>query len=68
MTQTIKEIKEQLALVYTFRRIRSTFSTSRFPKRCTKALDSRKKQLIKQQTLEENYKKMTQYENNIFKS
>lgn len=65
MTQTIKEIKEQLALVYTLEELEAHSAHQDSRKGVQKALDSRKKQLIKQQTLEENYKKMTQYENNI---
>ena len=65
MTSTIKEIRDQLALVQSIEELEAHVANEDTRKGVQKAIESRKKYLIKQQELENNYISMNHYENEI---
>ena len=65
MTSTIKEIRDQLALVQSKEELEAHVANEDTRKGVQKAIESRKKYLIKQQELENNYISMNHYENEI---
>lgn len=65
MTSTIKEIRDQLALIQSIEELEAHVANEDTRKGVQKAIESRKKYLIKQQELENNYISMNHYENEI---
>lgn len=65
MTSTIKEIRDQLALIQSIEELEAHVANEDTRKGVQKAIESRKKQLFKQQELENNYIIMNHYENEI---
>lgn len=65
MTSTIKEIRDQLALIQSIEELEAHVANKDTRKGVQKAIESRKKYLIKQQELENNYISMNHYENEI---
>ncbi|KDE96042.1 ribonuclease HII [Staphylococcus sp. TE8] len=65
MTLTIKEIRDQLALIQSIEELEAHVANEDTRKGVQKAIESRKKYLIKQQELENNYISMNHYENEI---
>lgn len=65
MTSTIKEIRDQLALIQSIEELEAHVANEDTRKGVQKAIESRKKYLIKQQELENNYIRMNHYENEI---
>ncbi len=67
MTKTIKEIKEEIALIQTLSELEEHVANQDHRKGVIKAIESCRKQLLKEQALEDKYLSMNQYENDIFK-
>ncbi|WP_145387642.1 ribonuclease HII [Staphylococcus capitis] len=65
MTSTIKEIRDQLVLIQSIEELEAHVANEDTRKGVQKAIESRKKYLIKQQELENNYISMNHYENEI---
>ena len=65
MTSTIKEIRDQLALIQSIEELEAHVANEDTRKGVQKAIESRKKQLFKQQELESDYIIMNHYENEI---
>ncbi|PTH45217.1 ribonuclease HII [Staphylococcus capitis] len=65
MTSTIKVIRDQLALIQSIEELEAHVANEDTRKGVQKAIESRKKYLIKQQELENNYISMNHYENEI---
>lgn len=65
MTSTIKEIRDQLVLIQSIEELEAHVPNEDTRKGVQKAIESRKKYLIKQQELENNYISMNHYENEI---
>lgn len=65
MTSTIKEIRDQLALIQSIEELEAHVANEDTRKGVQKAIESRKKYLFKQQELENNYISMNHYENEI---